>query len=108
VGRRHQLHDFGVVLPAIGRAAAPEQRSMAMGLASAGGSLGQMLLVPFAKAFGHAGTNVALLALAAVIVITRRLGYSSTVAACRTRRSERGRRRSGAHPAPCATVAMAC
>ncbi|WP_455975167.1 MFS transporter [Methylorubrum populi] len=31
---------FGVVLPAVGRASAPERRSAALGLASAGGSLG--------------------------------------------------------------------
>ena len=35
---------WGVVLTALGRAAPPEKRSMAMGLASAGGSLGQVAL----------------------------------------------------------------
>lgn len=37
---------FGVVLTAVGRAATAENRSVAMGLAGAGGSLGQVLLVP--------------------------------------------------------------
>lgn len=37
---------FGVVLTAVGRAATHENRSMAMGLSGAGGSLGQVLLVP--------------------------------------------------------------
>ncbi|MFL9876925.1 MFS transporter [Herbaspirillum rhizosphaerae] len=40
---------FGVVLAAVGRVATPQQRSMAMGIASAGGSLGQVLLVPLAQ-----------------------------------------------------------
>lgn len=37
---------FGVVLPAVGRVASPEKRSMAMGLVSAGGSAGQVLMIP--------------------------------------------------------------
>ncbi|RAS26486.1 MFS transporter [Paraburkholderia bryophila] len=40
---------FGVVLPAVGRIATPEKRSMAMGLVSAGGSAGQVLMVPLAQ-----------------------------------------------------------
>ncbi|KRB93745.1 MFS transporter [Noviherbaspirillum sp. Root189] len=40
---------FGVVLSAVGRVASAEKRSMAMGLASAGGSLGQFLLVPLTQ-----------------------------------------------------------
>ena len=40
---------FGVVLTAIGRSASPEKRSMAMGLAGAGGSLGQVALVPITQ-----------------------------------------------------------
>ena len=39
---------FGVVMTAVGRAASAEQRSLAMGLASAGGSFGQMVLAPIA------------------------------------------------------------
>src|SRR5690606_7902685 len=41
---------FGVVLTAVGRAATPERRSSAMGLAGAGGSIGQVALVPVAQA----------------------------------------------------------
>ena len=40
---------FGVVLPAVGRIASPEKRSMAMGLVSAGGSAGQVLMVPLVQ-----------------------------------------------------------
>jgi len=59
---------FGVVLTAVGRAAAPEKRSMAMGLASAGGSLGQVALVPLAQAITEAsGLSTALIVLALVI-----------------------------------------
>jgi MFS family permease len=66
---------FGVALPAIGRAVAPERRSMAMGLASAGGSLGQVLLVPFAQGVSdRAGTAPALWALAAVMLAAAPLG----------------------------------
>jgi predicted MFS family arabinose efflux permease len=64
-----------VVLPAVGRAVAPERRSMAMGLASAGGSLGQMLLVPFAQAItDRAGTSIALFALAGIVLLAAPLG----------------------------------
>jgi MFS family permease len=60
---------FGVVLTAVGRAAAPEKRSMAMGLASAGGSLGQVVLVPLAQAITEAsGLSTSLVVLALVIV----------------------------------------
>ena len=56
---------FGVVLTAVGRAAPPEKRSMAMGLASAGGSLGQVLLVPLSQwVTDLSGTAASLLVLA--------------------------------------------
>ncbi|CAO4185291.1 MFS transporter [Methylorubrum populi] len=79
---------FGVVLPAVGRASAPERRSAALGLASAGGSLGQVLLVPFAQSISSlAGMSVALLALAGIILTVAPLGLwldrasrSSTIA----------------------------
>ncbi|WP_407527931.1 MFS transporter [Methylobacterium oryzisoli] len=67
---------FGVVLPAIGRMASPESRSSALGLASAGGSLGQVLLVPFAESItALAGMTAALLALAGIILAVAPLGY---------------------------------
>jgi predicted MFS family arabinose efflux permease len=66
---------FGVALPAVGRAVAPERRSMAMGLASAGGSLGQMLLVPLAQGVSdRGGIAAALWALAAVVLLAAPLG----------------------------------
>lgn len=40
---------FSVVLAAVGRAAAPERRSMALGIVSALGSVGQFVLVPVAQ-----------------------------------------------------------
>ncbi len=58
---------FGVVLAAVGRAAPPQVRTTALGVASAGGSLGQVLLVPFAAwgiGAGGAGLGLALLAVA--------------------------------------------
>ena len=66
---------FGVVLPAVGRIASPEQRSMAMGLASAGGSLGQILLIPLAQMMTErSGLAAALLVLALLLLMTAPLG----------------------------------
>src|SRR6202008_2524612 len=56
---------FGVVLTAVVQTASAEQRSMAMGFASAGGSLGQVLLVPLAQGVSQlSGTALSLIALA--------------------------------------------
>ena len=58
---------FGVVLASVGRVATPQQRSMAMGIASAGGSLGQVLLVPLAQTVREsASVSVSLFVLAAI------------------------------------------
>ncbi|WP_395674435.1 MFS transporter [Inquilinus sp.] len=66
---------FGVVLTALGRAAPPEKRSMAMGLASAGGSLGQVALVPLAQWLTDlSGTATALLVLAGCLLAVAPLG----------------------------------
>lgn len=66
---------FGVVLTAVGKAAPPERRSLAMGFASAGGSLGQALLVPLAQgATLNWGVTAALLGLAGVMVAAGLLG----------------------------------
>ncbi len=68
---------FGVVLTALGRAAPPEKRSMAMGLASAGGSLGQVLLVPLAQwVTDLSGTAASLLVLAGCLVAVAPLGLA--------------------------------
>ncbi|CAN5474630.1 MFS transporter [soil metagenome] len=64
VGLGMSATTFGVVLTAVGRAATPEQRSLAMGLAGAGGSLGQITLAPLAQftieSWGLAATLLAL------------------------------------------------
>jgi predicted MFS family arabinose efflux permease len=66
---------FGVVLTAIARAAPADKRSMAMGWASAGGSLGQVLLVPFAQWMTEqSGMTASLLALAGCLVAVAPLG----------------------------------
>jgi predicted MFS family arabinose efflux permease len=66
---------FGVVLTAVGRAASPQQRSMAMGLASAGGSLGQVILIPLAQvAMDSSGLSIALLVLACLLLAAAPLG----------------------------------
>lgn len=67
---------FGVVLAAIGRAAPPEKRSMAMGLVSAGGSLGQVLLVPLAQGVSEgSGMAISLLVLAGCMLAIAPLGF---------------------------------
>jgi predicted MFS family arabinose efflux permease len=60
---------FGVVMTAVGRSASAEKRSLAMGLASAGGSLGQMTLPPVTQlAIDDWGLTAALLGLAILLV----------------------------------------
>ncbi|OLL32441.1 MFS transporter [Burkholderia sp. SRS-W-2-2016] len=66
---------FGVVLPAVGRIATPERRSVAMGLVSAGGSAGQVLMVPLVQGIRlHAGIATSLFALAFVMLLIAPLG----------------------------------
>jgi len=66
---------FGVVLSAVGRVASPEQRSLAMGIASAGGSLGQVLMVPLAQAVRlSSGISTSLFVLAFVMLLAAPLG----------------------------------
>jgi len=66
---------FGVVLPAVSRAVPPERRSTAAGLVSAGGSVGQMALVPFAQgAIQHGGVEFSLLCLAAIALLVAPFG----------------------------------
>jgi len=66
---------FGVVLASVGRAASPQRRSMALGLASAGGSVGQVVLVPFAQVLREsAGVSASLLGLAALMLLVAPLG----------------------------------
>jgi predicted MFS family arabinose efflux permease len=66
---------FGVVLPAIGRIASPQRRSVAMGWVSAGGSLGQVLMVPLAQVVRESsGLSASLLVLAAAILLMAPFG----------------------------------
>jgi MFS family permease len=66
---------FGVVLSAVGRVATAEQRSLAMGIASAGGSLGQVLMVPLAQVEReHGGVATSLIVLAFVMLAAAPLG----------------------------------
>jgi MFS family permease len=66
---------FGVVLAAVGRAAPAEKRSLAMGWASAGGSLGQLLIVPLAQGVTElSGTAASLIVLAACLLAVAPLG----------------------------------
>ncbi len=67
---------FGVVLTAVGRAASAEKRSLAMGLASAGGSAGQIILLPMAQMItDRSGLSAALFALALVILMAGPFGF---------------------------------
>ena len=61
---------FSVVLGAVGRAVSEKHRSTALGLVSAGGSVGQCLILPFGQALiGSSGWIVALVALGAVTLL---------------------------------------
>ena len=66
---------FGVVMTAVGRAASPEKRSMAMGIASAGGSLGQVLIVPLTQVVREtSGVPTSLFVLALLMLAVTPLG----------------------------------
>jgi MFS family permease len=61
---------FGVILGVIGRAYPPERRSFALGVASAGGSFGQFVMLPFTQQLiGALGWRGALFALAATLLV---------------------------------------
>ncbi|MBM3535079.1 MAG: MFS transporter [Alphaproteobacteria bacterium] len=67
---------FSVVLGAVGRAAPPEHRSLALGIVGAGGSFGQFAIVPIGQAFlSSFGWSAALLALAAMSFAIVPLAY---------------------------------
>ncbi|MBV8190227.1 MAG: MFS transporter [Alphaproteobacteria bacterium] len=75
VGLGMSCTTFGVVLTAVGRSASPEKRSLAMGLASAGGSLGQVALVPLTQLGAEAwGPTMSLCMLAALLAAAAPLG----------------------------------
>lgn len=64
---------FSVVIGAVGKAVSPERRSVALGIATAGGSFGQFALVPVASAFigalGAVGAMTALAGVAALMLL---------------------------------------
>lgn len=67
---------FAVVLGAVGRVVAPEKRSMAFGLATAGGSFGQFVMAPVGQQLiARMGWNSALLIMAAIVALTVPLAY---------------------------------
>jgi len=62
---------FGVILGVVGRAFPPERRSLALGIASSGGSFGQFLMLPFGQLLiSTLGWQTALLVLAGTIMAT--------------------------------------
>lgn len=66
---------FGVVLPAVGRITSPEKRSMAMGLVSAGGSAGQVLMIPLVQGIRlSSGVATSLFVLAFLMLLIAPLG----------------------------------
>jgi MFS family permease len=61
---------FVVMLGAVGRVVAPERRSLAFGIVTAGGSLGQFLVVPFAaRLLGDLGYHLTLIVLAGLVAL---------------------------------------
>lgn len=61
---------FGVILGVVARSTRPEQRSTALGIASAGGSLGQFLVVPAAQQLiSHFDWNTALVLLSVATAV---------------------------------------
>lgn len=70
VGLALSATTFVVVLGAVGRVVPAERRSLAFGIVTAGGSLGQFLVVPAAQLLlGELGYRLALMALAAGIAL---------------------------------------
>lgn len=70
VGMALSATTFVVVLGAVGRVVTPERRSMAFGIVTAGGSLGQFLVVPAGQLLiGELGWRIALVALAGLIAV---------------------------------------
>ena len=66
---------FSVLLAAVGRAATPEKRSMAMGIAAAAGSFGQFIMLPGTLGLMEwLGWSAALLALGALVALIVPLG----------------------------------
>lgn len=70
VGLALSATTFVIVLGAVGRVVSPERRGMAFGIVTAGGSLGQFLLVPVGQLFiSELGWRLALIALAGLVAM---------------------------------------
>ncbi|ODU21295.1 MAG: MFS transporter [Sphingomonas sp. SCN 67-18] len=70
IGMALSATTFVVVLGAVGRVVAPEQRSLSFGIITAGGSLGQFLVVPAGQMLlAELGYRLALIALAGLIAL---------------------------------------
>ena len=69
---------FGPIFGAIGRQTPPEKRSVALGVATAGGSIGQFAIVPFASLLQHRldnwHTTMFILAVASMVMLPLALG----------------------------------
>ena len=69
---------FGPIFGAIGRQTPPEKRSVALGVATAGGSIGQFAIVPFASLLQHRldnwHTTMFILAAASMVMLPLALG----------------------------------
>jgi len=81
---------FPVILAVVGRAVIPKRRSLYLGLVSAGGSAGQVLMVPLGQglisAFGWEDALLCLAALLAIVVLLAAL----TLASARVQRAPTG------------------
>lgn len=74
---------FSVILGTVGRAAPPEKRSLALGIASMGGSIGQFAAVPFVNALIQGAgwvTSLAILAVTALMIVPLAAGVAGRVA----------------------------
>jgi len=72
---------FSVILGTVGRAAPPEKRSLALGIASMGGSIGQFAALPYSHSLiGGVGWSTALIVLAAtsLLIVPLAAGVAGT------------------------------
>ncbi len=85
---------FAVVLGAVGRAVSERNRSMALGIASAGGSVGQVLILPFGQALiASYGWVLALVGLAAIAFVMVPLAATLSPGEQKSSKEEQGHAR---------------
>src|SRR6201997_4772669 len=76
---------FGPIFGAISRQTSPEKRSVALGVATAGGSIGQFAIVPFASLLQHRFDNwhitMSILAVVSTAMVPRAVGLRNPRAA---------------------------